>query len=91
MHRSDIAFGLHKLFFFGDISLPGFIDLRLMKQSGDKYSMTDLVTAIAYTDALALLYQALMNYVCASNTDFRFSFGDKQWIDTRYLSRAGAL
>lgn len=77
--------------FSGDIPLTGFIDLRLMRQSGEKYSMTDLVTAIAYTDALAFLYQALMNYICASNTDFRFSFGDKQWIDTRYLNRAGAL
>lgn len=77
--------------FTKNMSLTGFIDLRLMRQSRDKYSMTDLVTAIAYTDALTLLYQALMDLVCTSNTDFRFSFGDKQWIDNRYLSRAGAL
>jgi hypothetical protein len=58
-----------------------------MRQGGVKYSMTDLVTAIAYTDALTLLYQALMDSASACATDFRFSFGDKQWIDTRYLSR----
>lgn len=75
----------------GDIALTGFIDLRLMRQSGEKYSMTDLITAIAYTDALRLLYQALMDFVRASNTDFRFTFGDKQWIDSQYLSRTGAF
>jgi hypothetical protein len=73
--------------FTGNRSLAGFIDLRLMRQGGVKYSMTDLVTAIAYTDALTLLYQALMDSASACATDFRFSFGDKHWIDTRYLSR----
>lgn len=60
---------------------PGFIDLRLMRQSGDPYSREDLVTAIAYTEALQFIYQSLMNFVLKENKSFVFTFGDKKWIE----------
>lgn len=71
------------------ISLPGFIDLRLMRQSGAPYSQSDLQTAIRYTECLQCLYQNLMDYVTRTGDPFGFSFGDKQWIDATY-AQAGA-
>ena len=64
-----------------DSVFPGFIDLRLMRQSGDPYSREDLVTAIAYTEALQFIYQSLMNFVLKENKNFVFAFGDKKWIE----------
>lgn len=64
-----------------DSVFPGFIDLRLMRQSGDPYSREDLVTAIAYTEALQFIYQSLMNFVLKENKSFVFTFGDKKWIE----------
>ncbi|WP_379945140.1 hypothetical protein OZ656_07200 [Marinobacter sp. LM1] len=64
--------------------LPGFIDLRLMRQSGDPYSREDLLTAIAYTEALQFLYQSLMNFVLKEENIFLFSFGDKKWFSEVY-------
>lgn len=66
---------------------PGFIDLRLMRQSGDPYSQGDLITAIAYTEALQFLYQSLMNHVLDYDVGFTFSFGDKSWFERVYLAR----
>lgn len=71
----------------GATVLPGFIDLRLMRQSGDPYSREDLVTAIAYTEALQFIYQSLMNFVLKNNENFVFSFGDKRWFDGVYSSQ----
>jgi hypothetical protein len=68
----------------GQEVLPGFIDLRLMRQSGDPYGQEDLVTAIAYTEVLQFLYQNLMDHVVARNVSFVFSFGDKKWFDRIY-------
>ena len=65
--------------------LLGFIDLRLMRQSGDPYTREDLVTAIAYTEVLQFLYQHLMNHVLERGASFVFSFGDKKWFDRTYL------
>jgi hypothetical protein len=67
--------------------LPGFIDLRLMRQSGNPYNQEDLVTAIAYTEALQFLYQCLMNHVLEHNVGFTFSFGDKNWFERVYPAR----
>lgn len=64
-----------------DSVFPGFIDLRLMRQSGEPYSREDLVTAIAYTEALQFIYQSLMNFVLKENKSFVFTFGDKKWIE----------
>lgn len=64
-----------------DYVFPGLIDLRLMRQSGDPYSREDLVTAIAYTEALQFIYQSLMNFVLKENKSFAFTFGDKKWIE----------
>ncbi len=71
----------------GEIVLPGFIDLRLMRQSGDPYSREDLVMAITYTEVLQFIYQYLMNHVLKENGRFVFSFGDKKWFDKVYLLR----
>jgi len=65
--------------------LLGFIDLRLMRQSGAPYTREDLVTAIAYTEVLQFLYQHLMNHVLERGASFVFSFGDKKWFDRTYL------
>ena len=70
--------------------LPGFIDLRLMRQSGDPYGQEDLVTAIAYTEVLQFLYQRLMDHVLERNTRFVFTFGNKQSFDKLYASRTAA-
>ncbi|MDO8990092.1 MAG: hypothetical protein Q7U91_10715 [Sideroxyarcus sp.] len=71
--------------------LPGFIDLRLMRQSGDPYSREDLVTAIAYTEALQFIYQSLMNFVLKENKNFVFSFGDKKWFDKVYSPKRSEM
>lgn len=68
----------------GEIVLPGFIDLRLMRQSGDPYGSEDLIKAIAYTESLQFIYQCLMNYVLNKNESFVFSFGNKEWIQRVY-------
>lgn len=65
-------------------ALPGFIDLRLMRQSGEPYREAELMTAIAYTEVLQFIYQHLMNHVLARNVSFVFSFGDKKWFDAMY-------
>jgi len=67
--------------------LSGFVDLRMMRQTGEPYSLADLGTAIAYTEALGLVYQRLMDYVLASGDAFAFTFGDKQWFDTYYARK----
>jgi hypothetical protein len=67
----------------GDV-LPGFIDLRLMRQSGKPYEERELITAIAYTDALQFIYQRLMNHLLAADASFVFSFGCKEWFETAY-------
>jgi hypothetical protein len=68
--------------------LPGFIDLRLMRQSGEPYGQPDLITAIAYTEVLQFIYQHLMNHVLARGVSFVFSFGDKKWFDAMYPASA---
>jgi hypothetical protein len=68
--------------------LPGFIDLRLMRQSGEPYREAELMTAIAYTEVLQFIYQHLMNHVLARNVSFVFSFGDKKWFDAMYAASA---
>ncbi len=68
----------------GETILPGFVDLRLMRQSGDKYSRDELVTAIAYTEVLQFIYQNIMNYVLQDSNKFIFSFGNKKWFDKAY-------
>lgn len=71
----------------GDRVLQGLVDLRLMRQKGESYSMIELGTAIAYTEALGLIYQTLMDYVLTRNDQaFSFDFGDKRWIEKFYLS-----
>ena len=81
----------------GDEVLPGFIDLRLMRQKGEPYRSEHLVTAIAYTEALQFLYQRLMAEVVEHDVAFAFSFGDKKWFDRMYQAppeerpRAAAL
>jgi hypothetical protein len=71
----------------GSRVLPGLVDLRLMRQTGESYSMVELGTAIAYTEALGLIYQALMDHVLAGNSpDFAFDFGDKRSIEKIYLN-----
>lgn len=75
----------------GATVLPGFIDLRLMRQSGDPYSREDLVTAIAYTDALQFIYQSLMNFVLKENKNFVFTFGDKKWFDKVYSPKKSEI
>jgi hypothetical protein len=72
----------------GQEVLPGFIDLRLMRQSGEPYGRDDLVTAIAYTEVLQFLYQHLMNHILEQNAGFVFSFGDKKWFDKMYPAQA---
>jgi hypothetical protein len=67
--------------------LPGFIDLRLMRQSGVPYQQADLVTAIAYTEALQFLYQCLMDHVLRHDVRFAFAFGDKGWFERTYQPR----
>lgn len=64
--------------------LPGFIDLRLMRQSGKAYSRENLITAIAYTESLQFIYQNLMNLVLKENKNFVFTFGSKDWIQQNY-------
>jgi hypothetical protein len=71
--------------------LPGFIDLRLMRQSRDPYGQEELVTAIAYTEVLQFLYQHLMNHVLERNVGFVFSFGDKKWFDRMYPVSAAPM
>jgi hypothetical protein len=67
--------------------LPGLVDLRLMRQTGESYSMVELGTAIAYTEALGLIYQTLMDYVLTgSGPGFMFDFGDKRWIEKFYMN-----
>lgn len=68
---------------YGDV-LPGFIDLRLMRQSGEPYDKQDLITAIAYTETLQFIYQQLMNHLLAYDATFVFAFGDKKWFETAY-------
>lgn len=68
--------------------LPGFIDLRLMRQSGAPYGEAELMTAIAYTEVLQFIYQHLMNHVLARNVGFVFSFGDKKWFDRMHAASA---
>jgi hypothetical protein len=75
----------------GQEVLPGFIDLRLMRQSGEPYGRDELVTAIAYTEVLQFLYQHLMNHVLEMNAEFVFSFGDKRWFDKMYPARAAPV
>lgn len=71
----------------GETVLPGFIDLRLMRQTGDPYTQEDLLSAITYTEHLQYIYQSLMNYLLKSKQSFAFSFGSKEWIDKAYSSR----
>jgi hypothetical protein len=66
--------------------LPGFIDLRLMRQSGVPYGQAELMTAITYTEVLQFIYQHLMNRVLARNIGFVFSFGDKKWFDRMHAA-----
>lgn len=73
----------------GEQMLPGFIDLRLMRQAGEPYSEADLVTAIIYTEALQFLYQKLMNFLIIDARKFEFKFGDKKWFAEAYPSSAG--
>jgi hypothetical protein len=68
----------------GNDVLPGFIDLRVMRQTGEPYTREDLVTAIAYTEVLQFLYQHLMNHLLERGGRFVFSFGDKKWFDRMY-------
>jgi len=75
----------------GQEVLPGFIDLRVMRQSGDPYTREDLVTAIAYTEVLQFLYQHLMNHVLERGASFVFSFGDKKWFDKLYPVQAAPV
>jgi hypothetical protein len=70
----------------GQDVLPGFIDLRLMRQSGAPYGQAELMTAIAYTEVLQFIYQHLMNRVLARNVGFVFSFGDKKWFDRMHAA-----
>jgi hypothetical protein len=71
--------------------LPGFIDLRVMRQSGDPYTREDLVTAITYTEVLQFIYQHLMSEVLERDAGFIFSFGDKTWFDKMYRAQAASL
>lgn len=64
--------------------LPGFIDLRLMRQKGEPYSLEELGTAIAYTEILQFLYQQLMNYIRESKMRFVVSLGEKKWFERAY-------
>ena len=66
--------------------LPGFIDLRLMRQSGAPYGQAELMTAITYTEVLQFIYQHLMNHVLARNVGFVFAFGDKKWFDRMHAA-----
>jgi hypothetical protein len=66
--------------------LPGFVDLRLMRQSGAPYGQAELMTAISYTEVLQFIYQHLMNHVLARNVGFVFSFGDKKWFDRMHAA-----
>jgi hypothetical protein len=71
----------------GERVLLGLVDLRLMRQKGERYSMVELGTAIAYTEALGLIYQTLMDYIVAGRgPDFTFDFGDKRWIEKFYTN-----
>jgi hypothetical protein len=71
--------------------LPGFIDLRLMRQSGAPYRRDDLATAIAYTEVLQFIYQHLMNGVLERDVGFAFAFGDKKWFDRMYAAPAAPV
>lgn len=75
----------------GGTPLPGFVDLRLFRQHGEPYSARDLGTALAYTEALGVLYQRLMNHVLATQDPFSFEFGSKAWIDRQFQTDADAL
>lgn len=68
--------------------LAGFIDLRLMRQSGDPYTREDLLTAISYTEVLQFIYQNLMNHLLRQGLNFSFSFGNRLWFDRSYAPRA---
>jgi hypothetical protein len=70
--------------------LPGFIDLRLMRQSGIPYGQAELLTAIAYTEVLQAIYQKLMDHVLGRDARFVFSFGDKKWFDRIYATPPGS-
>lgn len=68
--------------------LPGLTDLRLLRQSGRRYTLSDLATAIQYTDALGFVCQQLADVVADGKSHFEFKFGSKAWIDAYYASLA---
>jgi hypothetical protein len=66
----------------------GLTDLRLMRQAGRRYTLSDLAAAIQYTDALGFVYQQLVNNVTDGTHRFEFKFGSKAWIDAHYAALA---
>ena len=72
--------------FEGNRVLTGFIDLRLVRQTGSKYNLDDLKIAIQYTETLQYIYQNLMNYLISDKNEFEFKFGNKAWFKENYIA-----
>lgn len=66
---------------------PGLFDIRLMRQSGQPFSLEDLKRAIVYTNYLKDFYQAMLDYVCGTDATFKVTAFTKPWYERHYKSQ----
>lgn len=63
---------------------PGFLDIRLMRQEGEPFTLEDLKRAIVYTRQLKEFYQAMLDYACGLGAPFKITAFTKAWYEEHY-------
>ncbi len=61
-----------------------FFDLRLMRQRGDAYTLSDMQQAVRYTLYLNRIYQAILDAQAEYGISFKFTAFTKEWYDRFY-------
>jgi acyl-CoA synthetase (AMP-forming)/AMP-acid ligase II len=68
---------------------PGLIDLRLFRRSGQPYTDDDLGTALAFTEYVRALHQAVSNHIDRGGVPVRIEAFDKDWYRACYAAQSG--
>lgn len=63
---------------------PGMVDLRLFRQRGDAFDASELSKALAFTEQVRALNQALSDHVARGGSSVRIGAFDKEWFRRTY-------
>ncbi|WP_442604273.1 hypothetical protein [Paenibacillus sp. KN14-4R] len=72
---------------YADHTYNGMMDIRLMRQTGDPFTLDDLKAAVQFTQVLKIFNQALMDVTAARQAPYRVMAFTKDWYKSVYGKR----